>query len=364
MPDSVEAGKRFTINVNFDGAKLERAEITVIKVPAAGYQDPETGTVITEKDAKKQIEDVEAATKNKVYKKKSETEKRSQEKKAAGGDDNILKRFTLSKRTFANGLKWWKKDFALKVSRQDYNILLKMEACGKSGCQVRRKFLKVGKISDAGLEKEAKAKLDKFKNFDAVKDLDADEIMDSLALLKEQKKSKKRTCARGACEIKDKSGKKVDKSVVDAKNKLIKEKAEAYKKEWEKKEKEYKAAGKTLAKLSCPKGKTEAGVDAECSGVGLCTMGKKSGKSRCACDYGFTGRACQMDVLEAEQFKSSQKNAINKMKEDAKKGKIQNHKAQKDFLKSVLSDNDDEVDMDKDTAEALVESQLSFVEEL
>jgi hypothetical protein len=52
------------------------------------------------------------------------------------------------------------------------------------------------------------------------------------------------------------------------------------------------------------------------------------------------------------------------MKDDAKKGKIQGHKGQKDFLKSVLADNDDEVDMDKDTAEALVESQLSYVEEL
>lgn len=52
------------------------------------------------------------------------------------------------------------------------------------------------------------------------------------------------------------------------------------------------------------------------------------------------------------------------MKDDAAKGKILGHKGQKDFLKSVLADSDDEVDMDTETAEALVESQLSYVEEL
>lgn len=56
--------------------------------------------------------------------------------------------------------------------------------------------------------------------------MDADEIMDSLALLKEDMKSKKRTCAKGACEIKDKSGKKVDTKEVEKKNAVRKAKAE------------------------------------------------------------------------------------------------------------------------------------------
>jgi len=51
------------------------------------------------------------------------------------------------------------------------------------------------------------------------------------------------------------------------------------------------------------------------------------------------------------------------MKEDAKKGKIQNAKAQKDFLKSMLADNDDEVDLDPEVADALVESQKSYARE-
>lgn len=52
------------------------------------------------------------------------------------------------------------------------------------------------------------------------------------------------------------------------------------------------------------------------------------------------------------------------MKENAKKGKIGNAKEQKDFLKSVLADNDDDVDMDPETADALVESQKSYAKEL
>jgi hypothetical protein len=52
MPGEVESGVQFTININFDGAKLDRAEVIVLRVPAAGYQDPETGTIITAKDAK------------------------------------------------------------------------------------------------------------------------------------------------------------------------------------------------------------------------------------------------------------------------------------------------------------------------
>lgn len=63
-------------------------------------------------------------------------------------------------------------------------------------------------------------------------------------------------------------------------------------------------------------------------------------------------------------MKESRKNAISKMKEDAAAGKIQNHKAQKDFLTSVLADNDDEVDIDPEVADSLVESQKSYAKEL
>lgn len=93
-------------------------------------------------------------------------------------------------------------------------------------------------------------------------------------------------------------------------------------------------------------------------------MGKKSGKGRCACDYGFAGRACQLTEQEKDEHKQAKKNAIEKMKSDAKSGKIQNHKGQKDFLKSVLADNDDEVDLDPEVADELVKSQLSYAEEL
>jgi len=93
-------------------------------------------------------------------------------------------------------------------------------------------------------------------------------------------------------------------------------------------------------------------------------MGKKSGKARCACDYGFSGNACQLTAQAKEEMKSARKNAISKMKEDAKSGKIQNSKAQKDFLKSVLADDDEDVDLDPEVADALVESQKSWAEEM
>lgn len=44
------------------------------------------------------------------------------------------------------------------------------------------------------------------------------------------------------------------------------------------------------------------------------------------------------------------------MQEDAKKGKIQNAKGQKDFLASVLADNDDDVELDVETAKELKKS--------
>jgi len=160
MPGSIQAGERFQIQIDFDGAKLDRAEVYVVKVPAkGGYQDPETGVVISEKDAERQIKDMEEKNANKLYKKGSEEEDRKKEKQAAGGADQILKRFKLSQREFASGKNWWRKSFALKVSKQDFNVLLKLKACGKTGCFVRRKFLKVVKISDANLEKFANEKL-------------------------------------------------------------------------------------------------------------------------------------------------------------------------------------------------------------
>jgi len=93
-------------------------------------------------------------------------------------------------------------------------------------------------------------------------------------------------------------------------------------------------------------------------------MGKKSGKGRCSCLTGFTGRACQFTPQEWEEQKTAKKNAIDKMKSDAASGKIQNAKGQKDFLKSVLADNDDEVDLDPEVADELVRSQKSYAEEL
>lgn len=76
MPGSIESGVRFTIRINFDGAKLERAEVYVIKVPKAGFQDPETGVTITEKDAKRQIEEADKKDAKKLYKKKTEEEEK------------------------------------------------------------------------------------------------------------------------------------------------------------------------------------------------------------------------------------------------------------------------------------------------
>lgn len=85
-------------------------------------------------------------------------------------------------------------------------------------------------------------------------------------------------------------------------------------------------------------------------------MGKKSGKGRCSCLTGFAGRACQFTEQEKEEHKQAKKNAIEKMKSDAASGKLLNAKGQKDFLKSVLADNDDEVDLDPEVADELVRS--------
>lgn len=63
-------------------------------------------------------------------------------------------------------------------------------------------------------------------------------------------------------------------------------------------------------------------------------------------------------------MKTARKAAVEKMKEDAKSGKIANHKDHKDFLKSVLADNDDEVDLDPETADALVDTQKTYAKQL
>jgi len=364
MPDTVEAGKKFEIQINFDGAKLKSAEVWVIKVPAAGYKDAKTGKTVTAKNAKADIEEMEKENKKKMFKPKSEDEKKKEMKSAAGGDDNILKVFKLHSKEFEKGLNWWKKGFALKISKEDYNVLLKLEACGASGCFVRTKYLKATKLSDANRDKYAKEALAKFKTKGNLDAMDKDEITDSLAMMKEQNNNKQRTCKRGACEIKDATGKKVEKKEVDAKNKVRQEKAAKLKKEWEAKEKEAKAKGKVVAVLKCPSGKDDTGKKVECSGVGICTMGKSSGKGRCACDFGFEGAACQLSAAEKAEMKTARKNAIEKMKKDAAAGKLASHKQQKDFLKSMLADNDDEVDMDPEVAEDLMKSQKSYAEEL
>jgi len=63
--------------------------------------------------------------------------------------------------------------------------------------------------------------------------MDADELMDSLSLLKEQGKSKKRSCQAASCEKKDKTGKVIDAKEVEAKDKARKAKAAQFKKEYE-----------------------------------------------------------------------------------------------------------------------------------
>jgi uncharacterized membrane protein YdbT with pleckstrin-like domain len=63
-------------------------------------------------------------------------------------------------------------------------------------------------------------------------------------------------------------------------------------------------------------------------------------------------------------MKVARKGAMSKMQEDAKKGKIQNAKGQKDFLASVLADNDDDVELDVETAKELKKSQKAFASEL
>jgi len=53
------------------------------------------------------------------------------------------------------------------------------------------------------------------KNKDSIKTMDAEELVNALAMFKESSKGKKRTCKASACEVKDKSGKKVDTKEVE-----------------------------------------------------------------------------------------------------------------------------------------------------
>lgn len=98
------------------------------------------------------------------------------------------------------------------------------------------------------------------KDASSIKNMDAEELMDSLALLKEQGKGQKRDCKRGACEVKDKSGKTVDAAEVKAKNAFREKQAKEMKAAFEKKQQEAKAAGKTVQTLSCPKGPDDTGA--------------------------------------------------------------------------------------------------------
>lgn len=66
------------------------------------------------------------------------------------------------------------------------------------------------------------------KDKNSVKTMDAEDISNSLALLKEEQAAKGKTaraCKRGACEVKDASGKTVDAKEVTAKNEFKAKKA-------------------------------------------------------------------------------------------------------------------------------------------
>jgi hypothetical protein len=103
--------------------------------------------------------------------------------------------------------------------------------------------LKVVKLSSATRDAKTKENFSKMKNKDSIKTMDAEELVNALAMFKESSKGKKRTCKASACEVKDKSGKKVDTKEVEKKNAQKKKKAEEYKKEFEKEQTERKAKG-------------------------------------------------------------------------------------------------------------------------
>jgi hypothetical protein len=117
-------------------------------------------------------------------------------------------------------MKVWRKKFAIKPSKEDFNVLMKMKACGATGCFVKRRFLKVKKLSDAKRTEQANEDKEKLKKMDknAMKNMDKEELRSSLNLLKEEGRNKKKTCKRGQCAVKDKSGNTIDPAVAEEKN--------------------------------------------------------------------------------------------------------------------------------------------------
>jgi len=228
LPEQVEAGIKFDLSIDFDGAKLDRAEIYLLKVPRGGYKDPETGVVITEDDAKRQIEEAEEQDAGKIYKKEDEAKSQKKEREAAGGKDSELKKWKMSARDFKQGMKVWRKKFAIKPSKEDFNVLMKLKACGDSGCFVKRRFLKVLKLSDEARAVAAAEDKERLKSMSKteMKNMDRDELKSSLELLKEEGRNKQKTCKRGQCEVKDASGKAIDAEVVEEKNTRKREKAQ------------------------------------------------------------------------------------------------------------------------------------------
>lgn len=72
-----------------------------------------------------------------------------------------------------------------------------------------------------------------------------------------------------------------------------------------------------------------------------------------------------MSEAEQAEMKTARVNALKSMKDKMKTGgKIGSAKEQKDFMNSILADNDDEVDLDPETADSLVETQKAYAEEL
>lgn len=141
------------------------------------------------------------------------------------------------------------------------------------------------------------------KDKDSIKTMDAEELADSLALMKEEAKNKKRSCKKDQCKAVDKSGKEMNATLVAAANKKRKEKAAAMKAEYEKEKAAKQARGEKVVELVCPKGKDDAGNDVECSDMGHCTYSKKLKKGVCSCNRGFTGRACTDSLAEREERK-------------------------------------------------------------
>lgn len=83
---------------------------------------------------------------------------------------------------------------------------------------VKRKFLKVVKLSDNTRKEKSKEGVKKMRDKDAVKNMDPEEITGNLAMMKEERKNKKAGCKRDSCEAKDKTGKVIDTTEAKKKN--------------------------------------------------------------------------------------------------------------------------------------------------